>query len=411
MNDNKLLGLDADTDPESCVIQGGRIAMWGMRAPQTSNVGERLDCRGAAIVPGFVNAHTHLYSALAPLGMPRPKEEPKGFLEILQKVWWRLDKAMDARAMRAGARMYAAEALLAGTTTLFDHHESPGFIDGCLDVLAEACDEIGIRAVLCYGATERNKGREEAKKGLAECERFLQKNRRGLVTGMVGLHAGFTASDETLREAGELARRLHTAIHVHVAEDQMDVDHAKERGYAGPLERLRELGALVPGSVLAHGVHLSEAQVKAAVAAGAWIVHNPRSNAGNKVGCAHLTAAFGSVALGTDGYPGDMLEEMAGWARIAEKDPSSEKPDARRLAAGQKLAGERFGARFAPPAAGAAADLVVLEPPVGEGKAKIRHVVVDGRVVVKNRTLVSGDLDVIRGEAAVEAQRIWKRLV
>jgi len=159
---------------------------------------------------GYVNAHTHLYSALSSLGMPPPRERPVNFTQILERIWWRLDRAIDESSLRASARLYVAEALLAGTTTLVDHHESPNFVAGSLDVLADACDELGIRAVLCYGSTERNGGRDEARHGLAECARFVRANRRPLVRGLVGLHASFTVSDETAREAGELARELFT---------------------------------------------------------------------------------------------------------------------------------------------------------------------------------------------------------
>ena len=219
-------------------------------------------------VPGFVNAHTHIYSALAPYGMPPAAPPPENFVQILERVWWRLDRALDERSLRASARLYAAESLLYGTTTLIDHQESPAFIEGSLDVLADACQEFGIRAVLCYGATDRNGGREEGRRGLAECRRFLRENQRPLVRGVVGLHASFTCSDETLREAGELARELATVVHVHMAEDRADVEDARRRGYEGPLERLLANEALPPGSIMAHGVHLEPAQVRMAESAG-----------------------------------------------------------------------------------------------------------------------------------------------
>ena len=127
---------------------------------------------------GYVNAHTHLYSGLASFGMPRPEAPARDFLALLAQVWWRLDRAMDAATLRASARWYVAEALLRGTTTLVDHHESPEAIDGSLDVIADACEELGMRALVCYGATERNGGRDEARRGLAECARFANANRR-----------------------------------------------------------------------------------------------------------------------------------------------------------------------------------------------------------------------------------------
>jgi cytosine/adenosine deaminase-related metal-dependent hydrolase len=231
-----------------------------------------------------VNAHTHLYSGLAPLGLPAPSEAPRSFVEILERIWWRLDRVIDEKTLRASARFYVAEALLTGTTTLIDHHESPSFIEGSLDVLADACQELGARAVLCFGATERNGGRAEARRGLAECRRFIQTNRRPLVRGVVGLHASFTVSDDTIREAGDLCRKLGTILHVHLAEDVADVEDARRRGYPGPLQRLLALDALPPGSIVAHGVHLDAGEVREAAERGIWIVQNPRSNRGNRVG-------------------------------------------------------------------------------------------------------------------------------
>jgi cytosine/adenosine deaminase-related metal-dependent hydrolase len=265
-----------------------------------------------------VNAHTHIYSALAPFGMPPPEPPPESFLHILQRVWWRLDRALDEESLRTSARYYAAESRRLGTDTLIDHHESPNFIEGSLDVLAGACEEFGVRAVLCYGATERNGGREEARRGLAECRRFIERNRRPGIRGAVGLHASFTVSDETVREAGTLARELGTVVHVHVAEDGCDVDDARRRGWPGPLERMLDLDGLPPGSILAHGVHFSAEQVRRARDAGLWIVQNPRSNRGNRVGYPGHHAESDRVALGTDGYPADMEEEKRALLEEAE---------------------------------------------------------------------------------------------
>jgi cytosine/adenosine deaminase-related metal-dependent hydrolase len=291
----------------------------------------------------FVNAHTHLYSALAPLGMPEAADPPAGFLKILRTIWWRLDRMLDEPSLRAAARYYVAKARAAGTDVLVDHHESPNFIEGSLDVLADACEEFGMAAVLCYGATERNGGRAEAQRGLAECRRFIETNRRSFVTGAVGLHASFTVSDDTIREAGALCRELGAILHVHVAEDVADVEDARRRGYAGPLERLMTLGALPSGSILAHGVHLSAAQVAAAERAGCWLVQNPRSNRHNGVGYAGALGASQKVALGTDGFDSDMQTEETSLERVRGREGESVVVARARLDAGWRLAEERFG--------------------------------------------------------------------
>src|ERR1019366_5119528 len=292
---------------------------------------------------GFVNAHTHVYGGLAPLGMPLPRHEPSNFLGMLERVWWRLDRALDARSLRASARLYVADALRHGTGVLVDHHESPSFIEGSLDVIADACEELGIRAVLCYGATERNGGREEATRGLAECRRFIRSNRRPLVRGVVGLHASFTISDDTIREASDLCRELGTVMHVHVAEGGADVDDAIRRGYRGPFERLHALGALPAGSILAHCVHLDAVEVRQVDALGCWIVQNPRSNRNNRVGYPRALGESMRVALGTDGFVSDMREETAVLFEEALAHGEDAAVVGRRAAGGQALVAELCG--------------------------------------------------------------------
>jgi len=355
---------------------------------------------------GLANAHTHLYSALAPFGLPEPAPPPENFVQILERVWWRLDRALDERAIAASARLYAAESLLAGTTVLVDHHESPRCIEGSLDVLADACQEIGIHALVGYGATERNGGEQEARRGLAECRRFLLSNRRPLVRGCVALHASFTVSDATIRAAGELCRELGTFLHVHVAEDGADVADARARGYAGPLERLHELGALPPGSILAHGVFLDAEQVKKAESWGCWLVQNPRSNRGNRVGYPPALVASGHVALGTDGYPADLGDELAALHEVgaAQGEPAATL-DAR-LYGSQRLARELFGDQ-------AAAAPQPRDAPdfVGAVRAACAaRTVVGGRVVVERGCLRSGNIESLRAAAREEAPRLWRRM-
>jgi len=358
------------------------------------------------IRPGFVNAHTHLYSALSPLGMPRPSRPPQNFTEILEAVWWRLDRALDARSLRAAARLYVAEALLRGTTGLVDHHESPSCIEGSLDVLAEACDELGMRAVLGYGATERNAGRDEARRGLEECRRFARANARSLVRGVVALHASFTVSDDTVREAAALCAELGTVMHVHMAEDEADVRDARARGYAGPLQRLLELGALPRGSVLAHGVWLGDEEVRLAAASGLWLVQNPRSNESNRVGYPRALVESRRVALGTDGFPSDMREELVHLWRIARVHDhrASDLALDERLESGRALLAERF----APGALDE--DVVELGDPSPGARPAVINVTVAGRSVVEGGVLVSGDLESIRAEANEAATGLWRRM-
>lgn len=238
-----------------------------------------------ATTDGLVCAHHHLYSALA-RGMPAPAQTPTTFPEILERVWWRVDRALDLDMIRAAARLGALEAVEAGTTAIVDHHASPNAIEGSLDVIADACAEVGVRVLCCYEVTDRN-GPDGAKAGLAENERFLRAGGRGYV----GAHACFTLSDETLDAVCGLAADLGVGVHIHVAEDPVDRDAAD-----------RLLNRAADSWLLAHCVHLT------GTLAGT-VVHNPRSNLNNAVGYGR-PVRFPRVALGTDGIGADMLEEF-----------------------------------------------------------------------------------------------------
>lgn len=387
------LVIGPDRHGLTVAVEDGRIVD---RAPEFAS---RLACPEGDIEPGAVCAHTHLYSGLARFGMPAPTRPPETFIQILERVWWRLDRALDAESLAAAAEDYVTQALLAGTTTLIDHHESPNLIEGSLGILKEACQRLGIRAMLCYGASERNFGRDEARRGLAECRRLAPSR---MVRPLIGLHASFTVSDETIREAGDLARALDTVLHIHVAEDRADVEDARARGFKGPLERLLSLGALIPGSILAHGVHLDAEEVRFAQSQNCWLIHNPRSNEGNRVGYAKALSAGSKVALGTDGWNADMAAEQAALDRLSAA--HGDGGTAGRLAAGRHLAAERFGAQASDLAPGALGDVVVRE------QGRVRHVVVDGRVVVSDGELVYGSAQAIAQEAERLAKILWSRM-
>lgn len=262
--------------------------------------------------PGFVNAHHHLYSALA-RGMPAPRATAATFPHMLELVWWRLDAALDLDTIYWSAKLGALEAALAGTTCIIDHHESPNAIEGSLDAIDRACSEVGVRVRACYGATDRwgddgmlhqkvsplsamTKG---ARRGLEECERHLRSGKRG----MVGLHAAFTCSDETIAAASDLAKTHGVGVHVHVAEAIDDLQAGARLAQHAKGEWL-----------LVHGVHLDHDLP-------GRLAHNPRSNMNNGVGYAKPSTRPNTVLLGSDGIGADMLEEARlAYARLREFD-------------------------------------------------------------------------------------------
>ncbi|HSP70933.1 MAG TPA: amidohydrolase family protein [Gaiellaceae bacterium] len=393
------------------VVKDGRIVSVGAPYP----CAEKRDCGGCVVVPGNVCAHTHLYSALA-RGMPYSLAPPESFLQILQRIWWRLDRALDDRGTRASAVVGGMEALLSGTTTLVDHHASPNAIDGSLDVVADALGSLGVRSVLCYETSDRD-GPERALAGVAENTRFLrrvERERLRLARGMVGAHASFTLSDETLLACAEAG-----PLHVHAAEDGVD---------RGAVSRLARLGVLDERTLLAHGIHLSDEELALVRDSGASLAHNARSNMNNSVGRARVLELGGRVALGTDGIGSDMFEESrTAWFRLHEDTLAApfDWPLAR-LAESARLAGRAFGepllGTLGP---GAPADLVVLDyaapAPVREStftghwifglsSRHVRDVMVAGEWAVLDRRLARADQDALAAEARGEAERLWRRL-
>ena len=221
--------------------------------------------------------------------MPAPPRTATSFQEVLEQIWWRLDAALDLEMIRWSAMLGALEALESGTTAIIDHHESPNAIEGSLDVIADACDEVGVRVLTAYGITDRH-GADGALRGLAENERFI----KGGGPGLVGIHATFTCSQESLDAAAGLADDLGVGVHMHVAEG------------AGDIDAPQKLKGLTRDSwLLAHCVHLpTDHSLKGT------ILHNARSNLNNAVGYANPARFSNPVALGTDGIGANMIESF-----------------------------------------------------------------------------------------------------
>ncbi|MDH4141599.1 MAG: amidohydrolase family protein [Chloroflexota bacterium] len=443
-----VVALDpANVVEADVVVDGDRVVAVAPAMSEGAGM-HVIDCTGCLVIPGNVCAHTHAYSALA-RGMPYRLAPPRDFVEILRRVWWRLDRALDEASIRASARVAAMEAVLSGTTTLVDHHASPGVIDGSLDLIEDAFAEIGVRSVLAYETSDRD-GPGHARAGIQENRRFLARvaaTSPQLVRGLVGAHASFTLSDETLEACVDLAVSSGRGLHIHVAEDAEDERDAEAMHGRRVLDRLERAGGMAPVPVLAHGVHLDHAEAALFRASGATLVHNPRSNMHNAVGRAPLGMLGSRVALGTDGIGADMFEEgRTGYLRLAEEHGSSGRSgtgpgddlpmddagdaDAswplRRLAAGARLVADAFDEpEFGRIVPGAPADLVVLDQPLptpitadtlaghwvfGLSARAVRDVLVAGRVVVREGRLTGVDQDALTAEARVQAARLWERL-
>lgn len=260
-----------------------------------------VDCTGKFITKSFANGHHHGYSAFA-CGMPPPKKSPENFPEILQYIWWNLDKALDLEIIRSCALVTAMACAKNGATFVVDHHASPFAVDGSLETIAQAFDKVGLGHLLCYEISDRD-GMEIAQEGLAETENFLSGRQ-----GLVGLHASFTVGNETLKKAVQLAERTNTGVHVHVAEDKSDQEHCMETYHQRVVERLSGAGALQsPKTILAHCLHLDERERGLVAGSPVWIVENMESNLNNSVGFFNSKGIGQRIMLGTDGMHSDML--------------------------------------------------------------------------------------------------------
>jgi cytosine/adenosine deaminase-related metal-dependent hydrolase len=373
-----------------------------------------VDLEGDLLLPGMVNSHTHLYSALVP-GMAVPPVED--FQQALAQLWWVVDRCHDEETIAASALAGAVEAIRCGTTTLVDHHASPDCIDGSLDALFEGAEPVGVRLVSGYEITDRN-GNGEGARSLAENLRARADHSSESRAVLTALHASFTIEDETLAAVAS----TEGPIHIHVAEGRVDVQDAQTRGHAGVIERLDSFGLLREGSVLAHGVHLEDDAVARARDAGCFLVHNPSSNRNNRVGHAAPERFGEALALGTDGIGSDMWGAMRD-AFLAAREHNGQVDPLKAMVGGHRLASDLLRVPLGRLQAGQAADLVRVRAPVrgpvdssslfghllfGLGPADVRDVWIAGLLVL-DRGEVVGLTDAARRGVAHQAQRLWNR--
>jgi len=275
---------------------------------------EKIDAEGQYVMPGNICAHTHFYGAFS-RGLAIPGEPASNFTEILEKLWWNLDKALDDEGTRYSALVSLVDAIKHGTTTLIDHHASPNAIEGSLDIIAEAVNQAGLRASLCYEVTDRD-GAEKSQQGIQENLRFIKRIQERSpedknLRAHFGLHASLTLSDNTLEKVCDLCPE-EIGFHIHAAEGIADQVYSLETSGKRVVHRLDQFGILKPESILVHGVHFDEGEIKRMAEAQTWLTHQPRSNMNNAVGVApieDMLAAGVRVGMGNDGFSNTMWLE------------------------------------------------------------------------------------------------------
>ncbi len=291
-------------------ITGDKIAGIGGGQPNFSSDWQVIDLQGKLVLPAMINTHTHLYSALA-LGMPGPAKPPQNFVEKLERIWWKLDRALDYDSVRASFEAGLLDCLRCGVTTVIDHHSSQAAIKGSLAILAEVATKLGMTVSTAFEVTDRN-GPEVFAAGLAENLEFYRfYYEHDNIRPLIGLHASFTLSDESLQKIRESVKDLpEWGIHIHVAEDTADEADARRRGYRSVIDRLNKFDLLNERSLVIHGLHTTAEDIALLEANGAMLVHNPTSNANNRVGLlAGEKIERMQAGLGTDGMQANLLKE------------------------------------------------------------------------------------------------------
>ncbi len=267
------------------------------------------DAKGRLLTVPVVNFHEHLYSRLAK-GL-EIKGSTESFYEILNNLWWKLDRTLDEKMIEASALMGGVEAIKNGVTYIFEHHSSPENIKGSLSVIADAIENTGIRGVLSFEVSDRN-GVTVAKNSIEENKDFFINRSSENIKAMLGLHASFTLSDDSLEEASEIIKDFDLGIHIHLCEDSVDRALSKEIANALPVKRLTKFNLLNAKSILAHGIYLTRKDYYLIDEYGSAIAYNPDSNLNNSVGLPGFSSVPESIPIlmGTDGMHGNPAKSL-----------------------------------------------------------------------------------------------------
>ncbi|AJQ27880.1 putative aminohydrolase SsnA [Pelosinus fermentans] len=415
---------------ENMIIEVGLTQKMRQQYPDA----EFMDAKGRVIMPGMINTHMHLYSTFA-RGMSSKDAPPQNFVEILERLWWRIDKALTLEDIYYSAMVVLIDCIKNGTTTIFDHHASPGAVRQSLFEMARATQAAGIRSCLCYEVSDRD-GKQIMEDGIQENIEFINyatSRQDDLTRGMFGLHASMTLSNETLAKCSKVNDESKIGFHVHVAEDAADqVDSVKKYGKR-VVERLAEFGMVGPKSLAIHCVHVDEREMDILRVKGTNVVHNPESNMGNAVGCSPVLALMEkgiTVGLGTDGYTSDMFESFkvanilhkhnqgnpsVAWGEIPtmvfENNPA--------------ISSQYFSHPIGKLAPGCYADVIIVDydPPTAlhennvnghilfgiSGRAVVTTII-NGKILMLERKLVDLDEVEICSKARELSSKLWSRL-
>jgi len=414
-------------------VESGKISRIAPYAELKDEHCESINAEGKILMPGLINAHHHFYSTMV-TGFGKAASSGD-FNEVLQNLWWRLDKKLMQRDCYVSAAISAINAIRSGCTTIIDHHASPYHITGSLASIAEAVRDTGIRANLCYEVSDRD-GIERRDQGIEENLEFLKlygEEQDEYIKALFGMHAAFTLSDESLHKIAEIVVPAGFGIHIHAAEAQSDQRYNLDHHGKHVVERLADFALINPKSILAHGVHLSPKEMMMVSELGAAIVTNPQSNLNNAVGIANvckMTELGITVGLGTDAMTVKMLEELRVglWAQHLRQDnPSAGFMEiaSTLLFNNPRIAQKYWGAGHGTLTAGANADMILVDydphTPLNEetwighviygiSQARVDSTIVGGEFLMWDGSMLLGlDEAELRSESRSLSQALWER--
>lgn len=392
-----------------------------------------IDAKGGVIMPGLINAHTHIYSGLA-RGLSIEGNNPTNFFEILDGTWWAIDRHLTLDGTKACAYATILDCIRNGVTTIFDHHASFCEIPGSLFAIKDVARELGIRACLCYEVSERD-GMEKCEQSIkenADFAKWAKKENDPMIKAMFGGHALFTISDQTFEKMVEANDGL-TGFHIHVCEGMNDVYDSIYHYGCLPVERLLYNHILGEKTMLGHCIHVSPAEMDIIKETGTMVCNNPGSNMNNAVGCApilQMTEKGITVGMGTDAYTHDMLESAKTFILIQRHNAC--KPNVAWNETFQMLfdnnraiAAKYFRKPLGVLQPGAAADVIIMDyKPFTpfleenlqghilfglEGK-NCRTTIINGRVLYKDREFIDIDEEALNAQISVESKKLWGAL-
>lgn len=429
-------------DPENPFFENGAAAIEGnviRKVGTTPDImkeypdAEYIDAKGGVIMPAFINAHEHIYSSFA-RGLSIKGYDPHGFLDILDGMWWTIDRNLTLEETRLSAMATYIDSIKNGVTTVFDHHAGFGHIRDSLFHIEEAAKKTGVRTCLCYEVSDRD-GKDKAKEGVLENEAFIKHalaDGSDMIAGMMGMHAQFTISDETMELAAS-HKPDGVGYHIHVAEGIEDLHDCLKKYGKRIVDRLMDCNILGEKTLLGHCIYINPHEMELIKDTDTMVVHNPESNMGNACGCPptmELVHRGILTGLGTDGYTHDITESYK-VANVLHKhhlcDPNAAWGEVPKMLfeGNAKIAGRYFKKPLGILKEGAAADVIVtdyipLTPMNGDncnshilfgmtGRSVVTTVC-NGKLLMKDRVLTEIDEEKVMADCRQAAKQLADRI-